>query len=157
MLQMLYSIRSERQLVERLEYDLLFRWFVGLGVDDAVFDASTISKNRDRLLTTEVAQGFLSALLALPQVARLLSTEHLSVDGTLLRAWASMKSFRENDGSDEPPGPGRETRAFDHKGRYVAHAGGAQSCGGLGGSGRFGIAEPCLRLRILSEYRLSFC
>lgn len=107
MLQMLYSIRSERQLVERLEYDLLFRWFVGLGVDDAVFDASTFSKNRDRLLTTEVAQGFLSALLALPQVARLLSTEHFSVDGTLLKAWASMKSFREKDASDEPPGPGR--------------------------------------------------
>lgn len=107
MLQMLYSIRSERQLVERLEYDLLFRWFVGLGIDDAVFDASTFSKNRDRLLTTEIAQGFLSALLALPQVARLLSAEHFSVDGTMLKAWASMKSFRAKDGSDEPPKPGR--------------------------------------------------
>lgn len=107
LLQMLYSIRSERQLVERLEYDLLFRWFVGLGIDDAVFDASTFSKNRDRLLTTEIAQGFLSALLALPQVARLLSAEHFSVDGTLLKAWASMKSFRAKDGSDEPPKSGR--------------------------------------------------
>jgi transposase len=107
MLQMLYSIRSERQLVDRLEYDLLFRWFVGLGIDDAVFDASTFSNNRDRLLTTEVAQGFLSALLALPQVAGLLSAEHFSVDGTLLKAWASMKSFRAKDGADEPPRPGR--------------------------------------------------
>ena len=106
-LQMLYSIRSERQLVDRLEYDLLFRWFVGLGIDDAVFDASTFSKNRDRLLTTQIAQEFLSALLALPQVARLLSAEHFSVDGTMLKAWASMKSFRAKDGSDEPPKPGR--------------------------------------------------
>jgi len=107
LLQMLFTIRSERQLVERLEYDLLFRWFVGLGIDDPVFDASTFSKNRDRLLNTQIAQDFLSALLNLPQVKRLLSAEHFSVDGTLLKAWASMKSFRAKDGSDEPPGPGR--------------------------------------------------
>lgn len=107
MLQLLYSIRSERQLVERLEYDLLFRWFVGLSIDEAVFDASSFSKNRDRLLTTEIAQAFLAALLALPQVKRLLSAEHFSVDGTLLKAWASMKSFRAKNGSDEPPTPGR--------------------------------------------------
>ena len=107
LLQMLYSIRSERQLVERLEFDLLFRWFVGLGIDDPVFDASTFSKNRDRLLTTAVAQGFLSALLGLPRVKKLLSAEHFSVDGTLLKAWASMKSFRPKDGSGEPPSPGR--------------------------------------------------
>jgi hypothetical protein len=84
-----------------------FRWFVGLSIDDAVFDASSFSKNRDRLLTTEIAQAFLAALLALPQVKRLLSAEHFSVDGTLLKAWASMKSFRAKDGSDEPPTPGR--------------------------------------------------
>jgi transposase len=107
LLQMLYSIRSERQLVERLEFDLLFRWFVGLGIDDAVFDASVFSKNRDRLLTTAIAQGFLSALLGLPRVKKLLSAEHFSVDGTLLKAWASMKSFRPKDGSGEPPSPGR--------------------------------------------------
>jgi IS5 family transposase len=107
LLQMLYTIRSEQQMVERLQYDLLFRWFVGLGIDDDVFDASTFSKNRDRLLTTDIAQRFLSALLALPQVKRLLSAEHFSVDGALLKAWASMKSFRAKDGSDEPPGPGR--------------------------------------------------
>jgi transposase len=105
--QMLHTIRSERQLVERLEFDLLFRWFVGLGIDDVVFDASTFSKNRDRLLTATIAQEFLAALLALPQVEKLLSAEHFSVDGTLLKAWASVKSFRAKDGSDEPPSPGR--------------------------------------------------
>jgi transposase len=111
LLQLLYSIRSERQLVERLEFDLLFRWFVGLSIDEKVFDASTFSKNRDRLLTHEVAQGFLSSLLSLPEVKGLLSAEHFSVDGTLLKAWASMKSFRPKDGSGEPPQPGRNGEA----------------------------------------------
>src|SRR5271154_4386864 len=107
LLQLLYSIRSERQLVERIEFDLLFRWFVGLSIDEKVFDASTFSKNRDRLLTQEIAQGFLSSLLALAEVKGLLSAEHFSVDGTLLKAFASMKSFRPKDGSGEPPSPGR--------------------------------------------------
>lgn len=111
LLQMLYSIRSERQLMERLEFDLLFRWFVGLGIDDAVWDASSFSKNRKRLLTTEIAQGFLSALLAQPAVRKLLSAEHFSVDGTMLKAFASMKSFRAKDGpkgdNDQPPEGGR--------------------------------------------------
>jgi IS5 family transposase len=98
-------------LVERIEFDLLFRWFVGLSIDEKVFDASTFSKNRDRLLTQEIAQGFLSSLLALPEVKRLLSAEHFSVDGTLLKAWASMKSFRPKDGSGEPPSPGRNGEA----------------------------------------------
>src|SRR5688572_9390487 len=82
LLQAFYSIRSERQLMERLEFDLLFRWFVGLGVDDPAWDHSTFSKNRDRLLEGEVAQRFLAELLALPEVERLLSSEHFSVDGT---------------------------------------------------------------------------
>lgn len=107
LLQLLYTIRSERQLVERLRYDLLFRWFVGLGIDDAVFDPSTFSKNRNRLLTTEIAQAFLAALLAQPPVRTLLSAVHFSVDGTMLKAFASIKSFRAKDGSDQPPGPGR--------------------------------------------------
>src|SRR5271167_105265 len=111
MLQLLYTIRSERQLVERVEFDILFRWFVGLSIDDSVFDASTFSKNRDRLLTHEIAQGFLSSLLGLPEVKGLLSAEHFSVDGTLLKAWASMKSFRPRDGSGEPPRPGRNGEA----------------------------------------------
>jgi transposase len=111
LLQLLYSIRSERQLVERLEFDLLFRWFVGLSIDEKAFDASTFSKNRDRLLTHEVAQGFLSSLLGLPEVKGLLSAEHFSVDGTLLKAWASMKSFRPKAGSGDPPSPGRNGEA----------------------------------------------
>ncbi len=111
LLQLLYSIRSERQLVERLEFDLLFRWFVGLSADEKVFDASTFSKNRDRLLTQDIAQGFLGSLLALPEVKGLLSAEHISVDGTLLKAWASMKSFRPKDGSGEPPSRGRNGEA----------------------------------------------
>jgi transposase len=107
LLQLFYSIRSERQLMERLEFDLLFRWFVGLGIDDPVWDASVFSKNRERLFSTEVAQGFLSALLALPRVRQLLSRDHFTVDGTLLKAWASMKSFRPKDGSGGPPDGGR--------------------------------------------------
>jgi transposase len=107
LLQLFYSIRSERQLMERLDFDLLFRWFVGLGVDDPVWDATVFTKNRDRLLNSEIAQQFLSALLALPRVKQLLSREHFTVDGTLLKAWASMKSFRPKDGSGKPPGAGR--------------------------------------------------
>jgi transposase len=107
LLQLFYSIRSERQLMERLDFDLLFRWFVGLGIDDEVWNHSVFSKNRDRLLTTEIARDFLAALLAEPEVKRLLSHEHFSVDGTLLKAWASMKSFRPKDGRGSPPGGGR--------------------------------------------------
>ena len=94
LLQAFYSIRSERQLMERLEFDLLFRWFVGLGVDDEVWNHSTFSKNRDRLLEGDVAAKFMAAVLTQPRVKRLLSTDHFSVDGTLIEAWASMKSFK---------------------------------------------------------------
>ena len=116
LLQAFYSIRSERQLMERLEYDLLFRWFVGLGIDDAVWDQSTFSKNRDRLLAGDIAAKFLAAVLSQPRVKRLLSSEHFSVDGTLIEAWASMKSFKPRDGSDEPPaaGGGRNAEADFH-------------------------------------------
>jgi hypothetical protein len=85
----------------------LFRWFVGLGIEDAVWDATTFTKNRDRLLDGEVASQLLAAVLSQDQVKRLLSSDHFSVDGTLLEAWASPKSFRPKDGSGEPPGPGR--------------------------------------------------
>ena len=101
LLQAFYSIRSERRLMEELEFNLLYRWFVGLGIDDAVWDATVFCKNRDRLLAGEVASRFLATLLALPKVKRLLSDEHFSVDGTLLEAWASIKSFRPRDGSDD--------------------------------------------------------
>jgi transposase len=106
LLQAFYSIRSERLLMERLEYDLLFRWFVGIGVDDAAWDHSTFSKNRERLLEGDIAAKFLAAVLAQPQVKRLLSTDHFSVDGTLIEAWASMKSVKPKHGSGEPPGSG---------------------------------------------------
>ena len=107
LLQAFFSIRSERLLMEQLDYNLLYRWFVGLGVDDAVWDHSVFSKNRDRLLEADVAAKFLAAVLAHPQVKPLLSDEHFSVDGTLIEAWASLKSFRAKDGEDEPPAPGR--------------------------------------------------
>jgi transposase len=104
LLQAFYTIRSERQLMEQLDYNLLFRWFVGLGIDDAVWDHSTFSKNRDRLLDADVAAKFLEAVLRHRKVEGFLSDEHFSVDGTLVEAWASMKSFRAKDGPDEPPG-----------------------------------------------------
>jgi transposase len=116
LLQAFYSIRSERQLMERLEYDLLFRWFVGIGVDDTVWDHSTFSKNRDRLLEGDIAAKFLTAILAQPRVKQLLSSDHFSVDGTLIEAWASMKSFKPREGSgDNPPaGGGRNAEADFH-------------------------------------------
>ena len=89
LLQAFYSIRSERQLMEQLDFNLLFRWFVGLAIDDPVWDHSMFSKNRDRLLEGEIAAKFLAAVLAQPQVKRLLSSEHFSVDGTLIEAWAA--------------------------------------------------------------------
>jgi transposase len=107
LLQAFYSIRSERLLMERLEYDLLFRWFVGLGIDDPAWDHSVFSKNRDRLLEGDIAAKFLVAILSQPKVKRLLSTDHFSVDGTLIEAWASIKSFKPKDGPrgdhGEPP------------------------------------------------------
>jgi transposase len=116
LLQAFYGLRSERQLMERLEYDLLFRWFVGLGVDEAAWDHSSFSKNRDRLLGGEIAGKFLRAVLAQPKVKRLVSSDHFSVDGTLIEAWASIKSFRRKDGSDDDDqGPGRNKERDFHK------------------------------------------
>ncbi|MDA9400894.1 MULTISPECIES: IS5 family transposase [unclassified Bradyrhizobium] len=116
LLQALYLIRSERLLMERLEYDLLFRWFVGIGVDDAAWDHSVFSKNRDRLLEGDIAAKFLAAVLAQPKVKKLLSSDHFSVDGTLIKAWASMKSVKPKDRSGEPPaqGGGRNAEADFH-------------------------------------------
>jgi len=122
LLQAFYSIRSERQLMERLETDLLFRWFVGLGIDDPAWDHSTFSKNRDRLLEGDITARFLSALLAQPRVKRLLSTEHFSVDGTLIEAWASMKSFRPKDSSDEPPSDGGRNAQVNFRGETRSNA-----------------------------------
>jgi len=116
LLQAFYGIRSERQLMERMEFDLLFRWFVGLGVDDPAWDHSSFSKNRDRLLEGEIAAKFLSAVVAQPKVKGLLSSDHFSVDGTLLEAWASIKSFRRKDGGDnDGAGTGRNAERNFHK------------------------------------------
>jgi transposase len=106
LLQAFYSVRSERLLMDQLNYNLLFRWFVGLSADDAVWDATVFCKNRDRLLDGDVAGKFMTGVLNLPQVRKLLSSEHFSVDGTLIEAWASMKSFVPKDGAKPPPEQG---------------------------------------------------
>lgn len=102
LLQAFYSVRSERHLMEQLDYNLLYRWFVGLSMDAPVWDASVFSKNRERLIEGEVAAKFLAAVLGQGRVKALLSAEHFSVDGTLIEAWASMKSFRPKDQDDDP-------------------------------------------------------
>jgi transposase len=99
---------------ERLDHDLLFRWFVGMGIDDPARDQTTFSKNRDRLLAGNVAHRFLTAVMAHPRVKRLLSSDHFSVDGTMIEAWASMNSFKPKDGSGDPPAPGRNGEADFH-------------------------------------------
>jgi len=106
-LQILYSIRSERLLCEQLDYNLLFRWFVGLSIDEPVWDHSTFTKNRDRLIEAKVARKLLRRVVRKARDARLLSNEHFSVDGTLIESWAAVKSMRRRDGEDDPPGPGR--------------------------------------------------
>lgn len=113
LIQILFSVRSERQLMEQMEYNLMFRWFVGLGIDDPVWVPTVFTKNRDRLMTTEMSRKVMSAILAHREVAPLLSDEHFSVDGTLIKAWASMKSFQpklegsppDDGGPGEPPAP----------------------------------------------------
>jgi transposase len=119
LLQAFYSVRSERQLMERIEFDLLFRWFVGLGVDDPVWDHSSFTKNRDRLLEGEIAARFPTAVLSQPRVKRLLSSEHFSVDGTLIQAWASMKSFKpkEPPSNDDDGDDGGRNATADFRGQ----------------------------------------
>ncbi len=111
LVQILFSVRSERQLMEQLDYNLLFRWFVGLGVDDPVWDATTFTKNRERLQKSAIADRFFEEILGQAKMAGLVSKEHFTVDGSFLEAWASHKSFRKKDGSDDPPGPGRNAEA----------------------------------------------
>jgi len=107
LLQAFYSVRSEKQLMEQLQYNLLFRWFVGLSLDDEIWDETVFTKNRERLIEGDIAKKFMAAVLDQEAVKALLSDDHFSVDGTLIEAWASMKSFRPKDGSGEPPAPGR--------------------------------------------------
>ena len=125
LLQAFYGVRSERQLMEQVTYNMLFRWFIGLSMDAPVWDVTVFTKNRERLLEGDVAVSFLLAVMGDPAVKRLLSSEHFSVDGTLIDAWASMKSFRRKDGTDDPPsGPGRNAgRNFrDEKRSNATHA-----------------------------------
>jgi transposase len=119
LLQSLYTIRSERLLMEEIDYSILFRWFVGLGMDDAIWSPTTFSKNRDRLLQGDVAAAFFDAVVDQARQADLLSDEHFTVDGTLLEAWASLKSFRRKDeGPTAPPDdPGNPTVNFHGEAR----------------------------------------
>src|SRR5271167_1632696 len=115
LLQMLYSVRSERLLMEEIDYSILFRWFVGLNLDEKAWDATTFTKNRDRLLEAAVAKEFLGEVVERARTAGLVSDEHFTVDGTLLEAWASVKSFQPKEGKHRPPSdddPGNPTVNF---------------------------------------------
>src|SRR5215475_14467417 len=123
LLQGLYTVRSERMLMEQLDYNLLFRWFVGLSMDDPVWDATVFSKNRDRLLEGEIARAFFERVLCHAREQRLLSDEHFTVDGTLIEAWAGQKSFKKKEtGGGDPPtdDPGNPT--VDFKGEKRSNA-----------------------------------
>jgi transposase len=123
-LQLLYSVRSERQLMEQLDYNLLFRWFVGLNADEPVWDASTFSKNRDRLLAAEIARMFFAHVVGQARAQGLLSAEHFTVDGTLIEAWASLKSFRPKDEApeDRPPPDDRRNPTVNFHGERRSNA-----------------------------------
>ena len=103
LLQVLYTVRSERLLMEQLQYNLLFRWFVGLDMDDAVWTPTTFTKNRERLLDGDIARAFFEDIVEQARGQRLLSDEHFTVDGTLLEAWAGQKGFRRKDDPSGPP------------------------------------------------------
>lgn len=122
LLQVLYTVRSERQLMEQLQYNLLYRWFVGLGVDDPIWDVTVFTKNRQRLLIGDVAEGFFAAVLAEARQADLLSSEHFTVDGTLVQAWAGQKSFQrdpEKRDPEDPTGP-RLPQVPKHRRKFLA-------------------------------------
>lgn len=123
LLQVLFTIRSERALMEHIRFNLLYRWFVGLDLQDPVWDASTFSKNRDRLIEADIAVGFLENVVAKANEEGLLSSAHFSVDGTLLEAWASLKSFRPKDDppSEDPPSQGRNEEV-DFRGEKRSNA-----------------------------------
>ena len=122
LLQVLYSIRSERQLVEQINYNLLYRWFVGLTIDDSVWDHSTFSINRDRLLENDVITELFEEVVNLARKQKLLSDEHFSVDGTLIQAWASQKSYRRKDDDSEPPAGGSRNSEADFHGEKRSNA-----------------------------------
>jgi transposase len=150
LLQAFYTIRSERQLMEQLDYNLLFRWFVGLSMDAPVWDATVYSKNRDRLVAGDVAARFLQAVLRGARARRLLSDEHFSVDGTLIEAWASMKSFRRKDGGDGDPPAGRNAER-DFRGERRSNATHASTTDGDARLFRKGKGRSSPRCRVLAS------
>ncbi len=156
LLQVLYSVRSERLLMEQLEYNLLFRWFVGLSMDDRVWDVTVFTKNRDRLLRGDVAAAFFQRVLDLARGDRLLSDEHFSVDGTLIQAWAGQKSFKAKDGGDAPPpdDPGNPTVNFHGEKRTNAtHASTTDPDARLYKKGKGQEAKLCYLGHVLIENR----
>ena len=158
LLQAFYTVRSERLLMEQLDYNLLFRWFVGLSMDDAVWDATVFCKNRDRLLAGDIASKFMTGVLNLPQVRKLLSSEHFSVDGTLIEAWASMKSFVPKDGPPPPAsgtGAGRNTERDFHgeKRSNETHASTTDPDARLFRKGKGKEAKLCHMGHIMTENR----
>jgi len=122
LLQMLYTVRSERQLIEQLQYNMLFRWFVGLSIDDSVWDVTVFTKNRERFLKGEIAGRFFQAVLSQARAAGLLSAEHFTVDGTVIEAWASHKSFRPIDDDEPPTGDGGSNPTVDFQGTKRSNA-----------------------------------
>jgi transposase len=156
LLQAFYSVRSERLLMDQLNYNLLFRWFVGLSADDPVWDATVFCKNRDRLLAGDVAAKFMTGVLNLPQVRELLSSEHFSVDGTLIEAWASMKSFVPKDGAPPPEqGSGRngERNFHGEKRSNETHVSTTDPDARLFRKGRGKEAKLCHMGHIMTENR----
>ena len=159
LLQAFYSVRSERQLMEQLDYNLLFRWFVGLAMDAPIWDVTVFTKNRDRFLEGEVAAQFFQAVLGQPEVKALLSDEHFSVDGTLIEAFASMKSFKPKaEAGDEPPpgaGGGRNAERDFHgeKRTNDSHASTTDPDARLFRKGRGKEAKLCHMGHLLMENR----
>lgn len=156
LLQVFYSVRSERMLMEQMRYNLLFRWFVGLAIEDAVWDHSVFSKNRDRLLEHEVVEAFFTEVMSLADKQGLLSREHFSVDGTLIQALASHKSFRPKDGSDDPPAGGGRNVDTDWKGKRRSndtHESSTDPDARLFRKGRQSGAILCYQGHILMENR----
>ncbi|CAG2359957.1 transposase, IS4 family protein [Burkholderia sola] len=156
LLQVFYSVRSERMLMEQMRYNLLFRWFVGLAIEDAVWDHSVFSKNRDRLLEHDVVEAFFTEVMSLADKQGLLSREHFSVDGTLIQAWDSHKSFRPKDGSDDPPAGGGRNVDTDWKGKRRSndtHESSTDPDARLFRKGRQSGAILCYQGHILMENR----
>jgi IS5 family transposase len=157
LLQVLYSIRSERMLMEQLEYNLLFRWFVGLEMDDRVWDVTVFTKNRNRLLEGEVAESFFQSVLEQAREASLLSDEHFTMDGTLIEAWAGHKSFRpkDEDDGDSSSGGGQPSERDFHGERRKndTHASRTDPDARLFKKGKGKEAKLCFQGHVITENR----